>query len=189
MLAIRGLDIFTAATMVFLITGAAKCIGTQPVCMSINHLFAALWRKRCCPVTVEMQSDMSVWDFFGTDTTDAAKRLSTSIKHTQVRAERDADCTICLEDFATSAKTSTLPCGHVICIPCISRWIAQSPLCPINTANTPRVVSGITLYNSKIVVKKFNFRLSHRITPLNLPVIFGCPQHNLSVKPSYSHII
>lgn len=45
--------------------------------------------------------------------------------------QKDTPCTICLNDFHSSARVRILPCAHMFHVACIDGWLAQSGACPM----------------------------------------------------------
>jgi len=51
-----------------------------------------------------------------------------------------AQCMVCLSDFADGEDVRRLPCGHVFHAPCIDEWLRRCTDCPICKANVDRAV-------------------------------------------------
>lgn len=50
-------------------------------------------------------------------------------------------CPVCLEDIHTEASV-VRPCDHAFCQPCITRWIEQTPTCPLCLKNIDTVTQS-----------------------------------------------
>ncbi|KAG5275837.1 hypothetical protein AALO_G00125110 [Alosa alosa] len=46
-------------------------------------------------------------------------------------ANGKSDCGICLSDYVEGEQLMTLPCNHNFHRSCVSRWLQQSPTCPV----------------------------------------------------------